>query len=41
MRNPNVLAISTIARAALLRLGAVSGTLAGLWLAILWAVARP
>lgn len=41
MRNPNVLAVSTIARSALLRLGAVSGALAGLWLAILWAVARP
>lgn len=41
MRKLDVLAVSTMARSALLRLGAVSGTLAGLWLAILWAVARP
>ncbi|WP_256375418.1 hypothetical protein [Bradyrhizobium sp. WSM3983] len=41
MRKLDVLAVSTMTRSALLRLGAVSGTLAGLWLAILWAVARP
>lgn len=41
MRKLDALALSAMARSALLRLGAVSGTLAGLWLAILWAVARP
>lgn len=41
MSKPDALAVSTMTRSALLRLGAVSGTLAALWLAILWAVARP